>query len=68
MQCEARYFLVEMIVNGETKKTSVTARTQVADRKTIRNYYGKSAQILSVREKNNQIDLRYYVKIKLKND
>ncbi len=55
MQCGAKYFLVEMLVNGETKRTSVTARTQVAARKTIRNHYGESAQILSVQEKNSQI-------------
>lgn len=52
MQCGAKYFHVEMVVNGETKRTSVTARTQVAARKTIRNHYGESARIISVKEKN----------------
>lgn len=54
MQCGAKYFLVEIIVNGKTKKReSVIARTQVAARKIIRNHYGELAQIISVREKNN---------------
>ncbi len=49
VQCGAKYFLVEMVVNGETKRTSVTARTQVAARKAIRNHYGESVQIISVK-------------------
>lgn len=52
VQCGAKTFIVDMIVNGETKRTSITARTQVATRKAIRNHYGESAQIISVKEKN----------------
>jgi len=51
MQCGAKCFLVEMNVSGETKTTSVIARTQVTARKTIRMHYGKAAEIISVKKK-----------------
>src|SRR5699024_6436111 len=40
-----------MVINNEVIETSVTARDQIAARKTIRSHYGDSAHILTVREK-----------------
>lgn len=51
MQCGAKCFLVKLSVDGKVKAKSVTARTQVTARKTIRNYYGNSAEIIYVKEK-----------------
>lgn len=51
MQCGAKYFDVKMVINNEVIETSVTARDQIAARKTIRSHYGDSAHILTVREK-----------------
>jgi len=51
VQCGAKYFDVKMVINNEVKETSVTARDQIAARKTIRSHYGDSAHILTVREK-----------------
>lgn len=50
MQCGAKYFLVTLKINGEMKTKHVTARTQIAARKTIRSHYGDSAEIISVKE------------------
>ncbi|WP_169891107.1 hypothetical protein [Litchfieldia alkalitelluris] len=50
MRCGSKCFLVEMEVNGEKKLKSVTARTPVDARKTIRLEYGAKAQILTVKE------------------
>ena len=50
MQCGAKCFLVELNVNGKVIAESVTARTQVSARKTIRNHYGHSAEIISVKK------------------
>lgn len=52
MQCGAKSFLVEMIINGKRETTSVIARTQVTARKTIRNHYGNEVEIISVKENN----------------
>lgn len=50
MRCGAKCFLVKIELKGETQIKSVTARTQVDARKTIRGEYGKEAVILSVSE------------------
>ena len=50
MRCGSKCFIVEMEVKGEMRRESVTARTPVDARKTIRVEYGAEAQILSVRE------------------
>ncbi len=50
MRCGSKCFLVEMEVNGEKLTESVTARTPVDARKTVRIEYGAGAEILSVRE------------------
>ncbi len=50
MQCGAKYFLVTLKINGEIKTKHVTARTQIAARKTVRSHYGDSAEIISVKE------------------
>lgn len=57
MQCGAKQFLVKMMVDEELCQITVNARTQIAARKTIRNQYGASAHILSVREKTNRSDI-----------
>lgn len=51
MQSGAKCFLVELNVNGKVIAESVTARTQIAARKTIRNHYGNSAEIIYLKEK-----------------
>ncbi|WP_332632647.1 hypothetical protein [Halalkalibacter flavus] len=50
MRCGSKSFLVEMEVKGEKQTKSVTARTPVDARKTIREEYGAEAQIISVVE------------------
>ncbi|MEC2078343.1 hypothetical protein [Metabacillus fastidiosus] len=50
MRCGAKCFLVEMEIKGEKQIKSVTARTPVGARKTIRGEYGTEAHILSVTE------------------
>ncbi|MFE8700013.1 hypothetical protein ACFYKX_05170 [Cytobacillus sp. FJAT-54145] len=50
MRCGSKCFLVEMEVNGERQTKSVTARTPVDARKTIRLEYGGEGKIISVIE------------------
>ncbi|MFV8830375.1 hypothetical protein [Alkalihalobacterium sp. APHAB7] len=50
MRCGAKCFLVEIELKGEKQMKSVTARTPVDARKTIRSEYGKETVILSVTE------------------
>lgn len=52
MRCGAKCFLVEIEVKGDKDIKSVNARTPVEARKTIRNEYGREAEILSVIEAN----------------
>ncbi len=48
MRCGSKCFLVTIEMNGQKKNKSVTARSPVDARKTIRMEYGSEAQILSV--------------------
>ncbi|MFD0769587.1 hypothetical protein ACFQZ1_12235 [Bacillus sp. CGMCC 1.60114] len=50
MRCGSKCFLVEMEIKGEKQIRSVTARTSVEARKTIRIKYGAEAHVLSVIE------------------
>ncbi|WP_216830229.1 hypothetical protein [Alkalihalobacterium elongatum] len=50
MRCGSKCFLVEMELKGEKQIKSVTARTPVDARKTIRKEFGTDANILSVTE------------------
>jgi hypothetical protein len=50
MRCGAKCFIVEMEIKGEKQIQSVTARTPVEARKTIRGEYGTETSILSVTE------------------
>ncbi|UPG65214.1 hypothetical protein [Metabacillus endolithicus] len=50
MRCGSKCFLVEIEMNGEKQIQSVTARTPVEARKTIRLEYGAEAHILKVKE------------------
>jgi hypothetical protein len=50
MRCGSKCFVVEMEIKGEKQIKSVTARTSVDARKTIRGEYGAEAYILSVTE------------------
>lgn len=52
MQCGAKCFIVEMIVDGKKKTKKVNARSPVLARKTIRSTFGKNTSILTVKEKN----------------
>ncbi|MDQ0226266.1 hypothetical protein [Metabacillus niabensis] len=52
MRCGAKCFLVEIEVKGDKDIKSVNARTPVEARKTIRNDYGREAEIISVTEAN----------------
>lgn len=51
MKCGAKCFIVELEIDGEIKKKSVFSRTPISARKTIRNAYGKEANILTVSKK-----------------
>ena len=53
MQCGAKCFIVEMIIDGKKETKKVNARSPVLARKTIRAQFGKDIPILTVREKNN---------------
>ncbi|WP_202595382.1 hypothetical protein [Halalkalibacter okhensis] len=50
MRCGSKCFLVEMEIEGEKHTKSVTARTPVDVRKTIRKKYGNEAKVISVIE------------------
>ncbi|MBU9723854.1 MULTISPECIES: hypothetical protein [Bacillaceae] len=50
MRCGSKCFIVELEIEGEKQRKSVTARTPVDARKTIRNEYGKGIEIISVLE------------------
>ncbi|MDT8862593.1 hypothetical protein N0O92_20545 [Alkalihalobacillus sp. MEB130] len=50
MRCGSKCFIVEIEIKGEKQTKSVTARTPVDARKTIRLEYGAEVQIRSVRE------------------
>ncbi|MDT3762617.1 hypothetical protein [Priestia filamentosa] len=50
MRCGSKCFIVEIEVEGEKQTKSVTARTPIEARKTIRGAYGTEAHILSVIE------------------
>ncbi|HZH59816.1 MAG TPA: hypothetical protein VEY70_09610 [Metabacillus sp.] len=50
MRCGSKCFIVDVEIKGETVRKSVTARTPVDARKTIRINSGSEAHILSVRE------------------
>ena len=49
-------------MNGEKQIQSVTARTPVEARKTIRVEYGAEAHILTVREEKRKQEVREYQK------
>ena len=48
MKCGAKCFIVELEMDGKIMRKSVISRTPVSARKTIRNAYGKDANILTV--------------------
>lgn len=50
LQCGAKCFIVEMIVDGKKIVQKVNARTPINARKTIRATFGKNTPILSVKE------------------
>ncbi|UOE58664.1 hypothetical protein HPB58_15105 [Priestia filamentosa] len=50
MRCGSKCFIVEIEVEGQKQMKSVTARTSIEARKTIRGAYGTEAHILSVIE------------------
>lgn len=50
MRCRSKCFIVEIEVGGQKQMKSVTARTPIEARKTIRGAYGTEAPILSVIE------------------
>lgn len=50
MKCGAKCFVVAFEMDGNIKEKSVITRTPVSARKTIRNAYGKDANILTVRK------------------
>nr|WP_198044781.1 hypothetical protein [Lysinibacillus timonensis] len=54
MRCGSKCFLVEMEVDGKKVVKSVTARTPVQARKTIRLEYGEGPEILSVIEESKK--------------
>ncbi|GAE25542.1 hypothetical protein JCM9140_1542 [Halalkalibacter wakoensis JCM 9140] len=51
MRCNSKCFLVEMEQNGERQTKTVTARSSIEARKTIRGQYGAATVIQSVVEK-----------------
>jgi hypothetical protein len=50
MRCGSKCFIIEIEVQGEKQTKSVTARTPIDARKTIRRAYGTETHILSVIE------------------
>ncbi|EDL62866.1 hypothetical protein [Bacillus sp. SG-1] len=50
MRCGSKCFLVEVELKEGAQTKSVTARTPIEARKTIRKEYGAEVEILSVRE------------------
>lgn len=50
MRCGAKCFFVEFEIDGEIQSQSITARTPVEARKTIRLTYGQEPRILTVKE------------------
>lgn len=52
MQCGAKCFVVEMIVNGKKQTKKVNARSSILARKTIRATFSKNATILTVKPMN----------------
>ncbi|MBB3111478.1 hypothetical protein FHS18_003546 [Paenibacillus phyllosphaerae] len=50
MRCGSRCFSVTFEVDGDQQFKSVTARSSVDARKMIRQAYGESARIVSVKE------------------
>ncbi len=52
MQCGAKCFVVEMIVNGKKLTKKVTARSSILARKTVRTTFGRDPLILTVKPVN----------------